>query len=108
MVLSARMSEFVRVLPASDLPPGQCREVVVDGKAVALYNVEGTFHATSNLCLHRGGPLGQGLLDGRGVMCPWHAWMWDVTTGENMANPELRIPCYAVKVEDGHVLVKVE
>ena len=102
------MSGFVRVLAAAELPPGQCREVLVDGKPVALYNVEGTFYATGNLCLHRGGPLGQGLLEGRDVMCPWHAWTWNVATGENTANGELKIPCYAVRVEDGHVLVSVD
>jgi nitrite reductase/ring-hydroxylating ferredoxin subunit len=102
------MSDFVRVLAATELTPGQCREVAVEGKAVALYNVDGTVYATSNSCLHRGGPLGQGMMEGRGVMCPWHAWMWNVTTGENMANPDLKIPCYEVRVEDGQVLVKVD
>jgi nitrite reductase/ring-hydroxylating ferredoxin subunit len=101
------MSEFVRALAASEVAPGQCVEVSVAGKPVALYNVAGTFYATSNTCIHRGGPLGQGALDGAVVLCPWHAWSWDVTTGENTANPELKIPTYPVKVEDGQVLVQV-
>ncbi|HEX6737935.1 MAG TPA: Rieske 2Fe-2S domain-containing protein [Vicinamibacteria bacterium] len=101
------MSDFVRVLAATELAPGQCREVAVEGKPVALYNIDGTFFATGNLCLHRGGPLGQGMVEGRTIMCPWHAWTWDVATGENTANAELKIPCYEVRVEDGHVLVKV-
>ena len=101
------MAEFVRAIAVSDLAPGQCTEANVGGTPVAIYNVDGTFYATSNTCLHRGGPLGQGMLDGAAVMCPWHAWSWDVTTGDNVANAELRIPTYEVKVEDGHVLVKV-
>ena len=101
------MSEFVRALALSDLPPGQCAEVSVAGKPVALYNVGGTVYATSNTCIHRGGPLGQGMLDGTAVLCPWHAWSWDVTTGENTANPELKIATYAVRVENGEVLVQV-
>ena len=101
------MSEFVRALALADLPPGQCAEVSVGGKAVALYNVAGTVYATSNTCIHRGGPLGQGMLDGTAVLCPWHAWSWDVTTGENTANPELKIPTYPVRVENGDVLVQV-
>ena len=101
------MSEFVRALAASEVAPGQCVEVSVAGKPVALYNVGGTFYATSNTCIHRGGPLGQGLLEGHAVMCPWHAWTWDVRSGENTANPELKIPTYPVKVEDGQVLVQV-
>ena len=94
-------------MAASDLAPGQCTEATVGDTSVALYNVEGTFYATSNLCLHRGGPLGQGMLQGPEVMCPWHAWSWNVTTGENAANGTLKIPTYEVKVEDGQVFVKV-
>lgn len=101
------MAEFVRALAASDLAPGQCTEAMVAGTPVAIFNVDGTFYATSNTCLHRGGPLGQGLLQGQEVMCPWHAWTWNVTTGENAANASLKIPSYEVKVEDGQVFVKV-
>jgi nitrite reductase (NADH) small subunit len=101
------MAEFVRAIAASDLAPGQCKEVTVGDTPVAIYNVDGTFYATSNVCLHRGGPLGQGLLQGQEVMCPWHAWSWDVKTGENVANGDLKIPTYEVKVEGGEVFVKV-
>ena len=48
------------------------------------------------------------MLSGASVMCPWHAWSWDVQTGENTANPELKVPSYPVKVEDGQVLVQVD
>jgi nitrite reductase/ring-hydroxylating ferredoxin subunit len=99
---------FVRAIAAADLAPGSCAEVAVAGRAVALYNVDGRYYATANQCLHRGGPLGQGMLSGPSVMCPWHAWSWDVTTGENTANPELKVASYPVKVEDGQVLVQVD
>ena len=102
------MAEFVRAIAASELAPGACMELVLKGRPIALFNVGGSFHALSNNCLHRGGPLGQGMLDGREVMCPWHAWTWDVTTGENTANPSLRMPRYDVKVEDGQVFVAVD
>lgn len=102
------MGEFQRALAADDVPPGQCAEAAVGGKAVAIFNVGGTFYATSNTCLHRGGPLGQGMLTGQSVMCPWHAWSWDVVTGENTANGSLKVPSYPVKVESGQVLVQVD
>jgi len=101
------MTDWMKAIALSELPPGRCAEVSVAGKPVALYNVEGTVYATSNVCLHRGGPLGQGLLEGHSVMCPWHAWSWDVRTGENTANPILRIPSYEVRVEGGDVLVRL-
>jgi nitrite reductase/ring-hydroxylating ferredoxin subunit len=102
------MPGFVRAAGVAEIPPGTAKEVAVEGKPVALYNVGGVFYATSNICLHRGGPLGQGMLDGAIVMCPWHAWTWDVTTGENASNPVLKIETYAVKVEGEDVLVQVE
>ena len=101
------MGDWVRATSAAELPPGRCTEVSVGGKPVALYNVEGTFYATSNTCIHRGGPLGQGLLTGHEVMCPWHAWTWDVRSGENTANPSLCIPTYEVRVEGDDVLVRI-
>ena len=102
------MSEFVKVLQASELAPGSGTEVLVGSRAVALFNVGGAFHAISNSCLHRGGPLGQGSLDGGVVMCPWHAWTYDVTTGVSTVNAELKVPCYEVKLEDGWVWVRVD
>jgi nitrite reductase (NADH) small subunit len=102
-----RMGEWVKVIGASELAPGACMEASVEGRPVALHNVDGTFYATGNTCPHRGGPLGQGMLDGPTLMCPWHAWTWDVRTGENTANPTLRIPTYEVRVEAGDVLVRV-
>ena len=102
------MSGFEKAIAAADLPPGHCTEVVVSGRPVALFNVGGRIFATSNICLHRGGPLGQGMLTEHEVMCPWHAWTWDVRTGENTANPTLKVATYEVKVEEGVVMVRVE
>jgi len=102
------MSEFHKVVAVADLPPGRGMEASVAGRPVALFNVGGSFHAIGNLCGHRGGPLGQGVLEGSTVMCPWHAWTYDVTTGLSTVNPELRVPRYDVKVEDDHVWVKTE
>jgi 3-phenylpropionate/trans-cinnamate dioxygenase ferredoxin component len=101
------MSEFVRAIAVTQLPPGTGTELSLGGKAIALFNVDGIFYALSNTCLHRGGPLGQGFVEGETVMCPWHAWTFNVKTGENVVNGELKVPSYEVKVEDGQVLVKV-
>ena len=101
------MSDFVKALATADLAPGKGTEVSVAGQPVALFNVDGTFFAISNTCLHRGGPLGQGYVEGRTVTCPWHSWTFDVATGENVVNAELKVACFATKVEDGQVLVRV-
>jgi nitrite reductase/ring-hydroxylating ferredoxin subunit len=41
-------------------------------------------------------------------MCPWHAWTYDVRSGESTVNPELKVARYDVKVEDGEILVKLD
>ncbi len=99
---------FVPVAAASEIPPGGSKVVVVAGHLVAVFNVGGTFHAVSNVCLHRGGPVGEGALEGAVVTCPMHGWRYDVRTGENLANPAARLRTFPVRVEGGRVLVAPE
>lgn len=101
------MPEFVRAIAVADLSPGQATELTLEGEPVALFNVGGTFHALVNRCPHRGGPLGQGFLEGAEVSCPWHNWTFNVTTGENVVSAEMKVERHEVKVEDGHVYVKL-
>jgi nitrite reductase/ring-hydroxylating ferredoxin subunit len=76
-------TDYVTVARVVDVPPGQVRLVVVDGRAWALANVDGAFFALDNNCPHNGGPLARGELDGRVLTCPWHGWRWDVASGAN-------------------------
>ena len=92
-------------LESADIPAGAIREVDVAGKAIAIANVGGQFHAIDNTCLHRGGPLGDGPLEGKIVTCPWHGWQYDVTTGKIVQNPSVGVACYAVEVRDAEVFV---
>lgn len=101
------MAEFVKVAALSDLPSGTTKAVEVNGVPVALYNLDGTVHATTNTCPHRGGPLGEGELSEGIVTCPWHGFQYDVTTGACKTNPALKIPCYPVRVEGQDILVQV-
>ena len=95
----------VRVADVGDVPPGEARVVDVGGRMLALCNVDGTFYAIDNVCPHRGGPLGEGDLDGRVLTCPWHAWRWDVITGGNVNNPALNLGCFPVSVEGQGIFV---
>ncbi len=97
----------VRVALPEPVPPGEGRVVEVAGRPVALFNVDGALYALDNTCAHRGGPLGEGDLDGRVVACPWHGWRWDVTTGANANNPAVRVACFPVSVERGDVFVEL-
>jgi len=96
---------FVRVTKATDIPPGQIREITLQGSTIALANVGGQFHAISNTCLHRGGPLGQGTLQGSVVTCPWHGWSFDVTSGKVTGNPSVGVSCYPVELRGEDIYV---
>lgn len=96
---------FVRATAVAEIPAGTIREVTVAGKVLAVANVAGGFHAIDNTCLHRGGPLGDGVLEGKIVTCPWHGWQYDVTTGKVSQNPSVGVASYPVEVRGGEIFV---
>ncbi|KAF4516261.1 hypothetical protein B566_EDAN000501 [Ephemera danica] len=63
------MGDFVRVASTEEVKPGQAVVVEVNGKTLAVFNVDGAFHAIDNTCIHRGGPLGEGDIHGNLVAC---------------------------------------
>lgn len=99
------MPEFKRVAGTADVATGTGIVAEVDGQAIAVFNVDGTFYAIDNTCVHRGGPLGEGELEGDVVTCPWHAWQYNVKTGVSVTNPSASVKTYQVKVEGPDIKV---
>jgi nitrite reductase (NADH) small subunit len=98
---------FVKVAALSDLPENAVIEVSVGEELYAICNVGGSITALSGVCLHQGGPLGQGnIADGR-LICPWHAWEFDCRTGANLDDPSACVATYPVKVEGPDILLQV-
>ena len=99
----------VKVAQASEVASGTGTVVSVDGKSIALFNVDGTFHAIANECTHVGGPLGKGRLDGTTVTCPWHGSQFDVTSGQVTKGPARRpVATYPVRVQGNDVFVALD
>jgi nitrite reductase (NADH) small subunit len=96
---------FVRAVASSEIPAGTIRHVDVGVVPLAIANVGGQYYAISNTCLHRGGPLGDGPLEGKIVTCPWHGWQYDVTTGKVMQSPTVGVKSYPVEVRGAEVFV---
>jgi nitrite reductase/ring-hydroxylating ferredoxin subunit len=90
-----------------ELPAGTVRLLEAAGRRVAVGNAGGELFALDDGCLHRGGSLAGGHLDGAVLTCPRHWWRYDVRTGRRLGQPELRVPRYPVRVVDGEVLVTV-
>jgi nitrite reductase/ring-hydroxylating ferredoxin subunit len=101
------MADYVRVAGTEEVPAGSGKVVRAGGRLLALFNVDGTFYALDNTCLHRGGPVGEGDLEGRVVTCPWHGFQYDVTTGRNVFDSEVGLETFPVRVTDGDVEVAV-
>jgi nitrite reductase (NADH) small subunit len=103
-----KMSEFVRICAKAELPPsGDAREFTSGEKVICIANDRGEIAAMDNACPHRGGPLGQGLVENSKMVCPWHAWAFDLKTGEAAHSPQVRAEMYEVKVDGDDVLVKL-
>src|SRR5438105_2121650 len=77
------MTEFMKAAKIGDVESGKGIVVVVKGVRVALFNCDGVYYAIRNTCPHMGGELGEGLLEGDIVTCPWHGWRFNVKTGKN-------------------------
>jgi nitrite reductase (NADH) small subunit len=101
------MAEFVKVAIASEISDGSGKTVDVRGRKIAVFNAGGSFYAIDDACRHRGGPLGEGEVYGTRVVCPWHGWEYDFSTGCNVDDPTVKLSCFAVKVDGGDVLVEV-
>ncbi len=102
------MAKTVKVGGASDLKPGECKTVEGDGTPVAVYNVGGKYYATHNTCAHRGGPLGEGSLEGDVVTCPWHGFRFNVTNGQCVGpNPSLKVAAFPVSTQGGDLMVEL-
>ncbi|HEX2055346.1 MAG TPA: non-heme iron oxygenase ferredoxin subunit [Nitrospiraceae bacterium] len=99
------MADFVRIAGTDDVKPGSGMVAEINGKTIALFNVDGKYHAIDNTCVHRGGPLGEGELEGEVVTCPWHGWQFNVTTGGCVNNPAARVMSYQVQVDGSDIKV---
>src|SRR3989338_10394280 len=90
------------VCKTTDIPVGSSRVISWEDEEIAIFNVDNQFYAISNVCAHRGGPLGEGTCDGKIVTCPWHMWKYDVTTGECVTN-SAKVKKYKIEVIDGEL-----
>jgi nitrite reductase/ring-hydroxylating ferredoxin subunit len=101
------MGSAVPACRKDEIGPGGFRCVEIQGQRIVLYNVSGSFYATSATCAHLGGPLDEGLFQEGVVTCPWHGWQFDVATGESIYDPGRSIATFPVKVVGDDLVVEV-
>ncbi len=97
----------VTVAEVAEIPEGERKLVTIDGVSIGVFHHHGQWYAHRNSCLHRGGPVCTGTLEGDTLTCPWHGFQYDVKTGEFLSDRNACLDSYAVYVEDDHVIVDV-
>lgn len=118
----------VEVADAAEFQEGDHRLVDVNGVEVGVIKVDSEYYALRNECPHDGGPVCTGAVhnelvgafsepgsrveqsygDELVIACPWHGWPFYLETGEHIGEPSIRVPVYAVTIEDGTVYIETE
>ena len=114
------------VCSTEDLDDGDKLVIQIEGKEIAVFNIEGEYHAYLNWCPHQGGPCCEGKVSGTSTAtynretmevslewikedkimnCPWHGWEFDLTSGDCLSRRNTELPSFPVSVEDGEVNV---
>lgn len=78
---------LVALCAAADVQPDLPLQVVLDGFAYAVFNLDGSYYATQDLCTHGPGSLAEGFVMGCEIECPFHQGRFDIRSGAPTAAP---------------------
>ncbi len=102
------MSNLVRICSASALPAeGEACEIIFNERQFCVARNNGQIAVLDNVCPHQEGPLGQGFIENGRVVCPWHAWAFDLRTGEAQHTDRARVAVYPATVENDALMVEL-
>lgn len=98
--------EFVSVASVDELKEGERILVEIDGTAIAIFHIDKELYAISDLCSHDDGPVAEGEIDGKQILCPRHGAAFDLETGKALSFPAVvDISSYPVKIVGNDVQV---
>jgi len=101
------MTEFVKAVESSKIPPDTILTVEVGGESVLIANVDGKYYGMGAICTHEQWDLSEGTLSDTSVTCAGHGSVWDLKTGRAVFDEPLeKEPLYDVKEEGGFLYVK--
>ncbi len=105
----ARSIEYREVLVGrvDEIPDGQRKLIQVDDLSIGVFHHQGGWYALHNSCLHRGGPVCTGPLEGNTLTCPWHGYQYNVTDGVLLLDRNARLPMYPVEIRGDEVYVRI-
>jgi nitrite reductase/ring-hydroxylating ferredoxin subunit len=92
---------------ADEIPEGERKLVQVDDLSIGVFHHKSAWYALHNSCLHRGGPVCTGSLDGDVLTCPWHGYQYNVTTGRLIVDPSAKLETFPVEIRNGNLYLEV-
>ena len=101
------MGQVIRAASCGEIPEGHGKIIQAAGRTIAVFHANGEFYAIDNRCLHQGGSLGGGEVYGTRVICPWHGWEYDFSTGCNVDDASMKLTCFQVRVEGDDILLEI-
>lgn len=101
------MADFQTVAKVGDIPAGEGRAFPVNGKLVGVFFIDEEYLAINDLCPHMGASLSAGWVEEGKVMCPWHAWRFELQDGTWCDNPKVKTESYETRVEGDDIQVLV-
>jgi nitrite reductase/ring-hydroxylating ferredoxin subunit len=102
------MEQFVKLCEIDEVAPGSSKALEIEGRKIALFHVDGAWHALENACPHRGRALSAGQLAAGTVTCPLHGWRFDLHTGSQTGGTGPGVRTYSLRVENDGVFVSLE
>ena len=101
------MAEFITVATVDEIPPGERLIVEIGRRWVAIFNLDGNFHAIEDRCTHDDGPLAEGEVVGCQVICPRHGARFDIRDGKVLSAPALvDVPTFETRVIGEDIQIK--
>jgi nitrite reductase (NADH) small subunit len=97
---------MIRICGVDDVPLGEGRNVSVAGRRIAVFHAAQGWHALDAACPHMGGPLADGIVADRSVICPLHERRFDLASGREIGG-KLCVARHEVIVLGAEVFVDV-
>ena len=101
-------SEYVTVAKVGSIPEGAGEAFAVGDRMVAVFNLNGNYHAIDDMCPHMGASLAGGHVEDGVVFCPWHAWRFRVCDGTWCDNPKLKVSRFSVRIQGDEIQVSLQ
>jgi len=99
---------FVTVAKVGEIPPGGVKVVRIGDQEIAIFHLDGAYHAMDDVCTHDGGPLAEGTVEDHVIECPRHGARFDIRTGAVLSMPATApVPTYPVRIAGNEIQVAV-